>query len=276
MPPAAPAQNSAQALQNLQSYAGSTKSPEQDLQQQQQNLGVTAAQQTVTGLRGAIQNTTNLLSQVAPSVMGRTANSLVTSAQADQQINNEQAPLNTQLNTENQNYTNANSDYTNLQQQAEDLANADQTGQQNQESYLQNIYNNLYTQEQNTAQQAEAKREFDAQQQLAASSAAAGSSNSGLDLSGLSGLLSGGSSGAETRNAVGGYAFTNAQGQPVTMAQYLAGNGYGSASDIAKQAAQLLAQGSTSDKQIAAAINSGKYSPQQLAQLYPQVFGGSF
>lgn len=159
MPPtSAPATTSAQALQNLQGFTSNMQSPEAELQKEESGLGVQADQQQVTGLQGAIQNSTNLLNQVAPSVMGRTANSLVTSAQADHQISNEQAPINTQLNQENQDYNTANSNYTNALGQAQSLATADTQGEQNQQSYLQNIYNNLYSQEQNTAAQAEQQR----------------------------------------------------------------------------------------------------------------------
>lgn len=164
-----PASTSAQALQNLQSYQSSAQSPEALLQGQEQQLGTTAAGQQVQGLQGAIQNTTNLLGQVAPSVMGRTQNSLVTSAQANQQINNQSAPLNTSLTNENNQYNQANSNYQDLLNEASTNANAQYTGEQNQESALQGIYNDLYTQESTAAQQAEAEREFNAQ--LASSNA---------------------------------------------------------------------------------------------------------
>ena len=157
------ATNSSQALSNLQSFQSGMQSPEAQLQKAQQDLGVTAAQQQVSGLQQAINNTTNLLNNVAPSVMGRTGNSLVTSAQANAQIANEQAPIETQLNKENQDYGVANTDYANREQQAENIANAEQTSQNNQLGYLQNIYQALYGQEQNAAQQAEQKRQFDAQ-----------------------------------------------------------------------------------------------------------------
>lgn len=272
------------ALQNLQQFQSGMQNPDQLLQKEQQGLGTQAAQQQVQGLQGAINNTTNLLNQVAPSVQGRTQNSLVTSGQANQLINNEQAPIQQQLGQDTTAYNTANSNYTNLEGQAENLANADLTGQTNQQSYLQGIYNDLYTQEQNQATQQAAQAQAAAQEQqfqqsLAEQAREANQSSAtarATTPSLVGGSSTGGVSGALAKNAVGGYSFTNGAGVPVTMAQYLAGNGYSTASDIASGAAQLLAQGSSSDKAIAAAINSGKYSPAQLAQLYPQVFGGSF
>lgn len=175
MPP-----NSQAALQQLQSYQSGAQSPEQLITNAQNQLGVGAAQQQVSGLRGAINNTTNLLQQVAPSVMGRTGNSLVTSAQADKIIGNEQAPIQQNLSKDTQDYNDANATYTDLENQAEQRANADLTGQQNQESYLQGIYNDLYTQEQNASQQAEAEREFNVGQANAKSEAASASPTFGL------------------------------------------------------------------------------------------------
>lgn len=244
--------------------------PDQATQQAQSQLGVQGAQQQVQGLQGAINQTTSLLNQVAPGVMGRTQNSLVTSAQANQQIQNEQAPIQRNLDKDTQDFNQANTNYQDLEQQAESKANANLTGQQNQLSYLDDLYKTLLGGEQNQASLAEQAREFNATPH--------GSSSGGLSLGGLGGLLGGGtpSTGGIAKNSVGGYSVTNAQGQPITMAQYLSSQGYSTASSIAQAAAQYLAQGTTSDKSIAAAINSGKYTPSQLAKLYPQVFGGSF
>lgn len=216
---------SGQALTNLQQYQSGMQTPDQSLQNADQSLGVNQAQQQVSGLRGAIQNTTNLLNQVAPSVYGRTQNSLVTDAQATGQINNAEAPLNSQLNTENTNYSNANSDYTNLEQQAEAQASAEQTGQNNQLSALQNIYSDLYTQESNAAQQAEAEREFNAQQ---ATANAAASSDNGLG-SELSSLLGGSSSNIASMSGIssakpGSFQF-NSNGSPISGYNWATANG---------------------------------------------------
>lgn len=146
-----PATTSSQALQNLQSFQGQQQTPEQLLNSANTSLGVQGAQQQVTGLRQAIGNTTNLLNGVPSSILGRTANSLVTSAQANAQMANAEAPLTTKLNQQEGDYSNDNQTYEQLAQQAENEANANLQGQQGQESYLQNVYNDIYGQEKDTA-----------------------------------------------------------------------------------------------------------------------------
>lgn len=168
------ATSSGQALQNLQTYQQGIQDPSQILQQQDQSLGVNQAQQAVSGLRSAISNTTNLLNNVAPGVMGRTQNSLVTSGQANKLISNEQAPISATLDNQNQSLNTQNADLTQLLGQAQSQTNAELQGQSQQEQYFQDIYNDLFGNEQAkaaadaaAAQQAEAEREFNAQ--LAAS-----------------------------------------------------------------------------------------------------------
>ncbi len=190
MPPAT-AQNSQQAQSNLQAYTGSMQTPDQAIANANNQFGVSQQQQQVQGLRTSLQNTNQLLNQVAPSVMGRTANSLVTSAQANRQIQNEQAPLNTQLNQENQDYSNANQDYQGALSQAESAANANLGFQNQHQSYLQGIYNDLYTQEQNAQQLAAEKYAADASVR-AAGAANASPSFGNLGASGLGGAGGGG------------------------------------------------------------------------------------
>jgi chromosome segregation ATPase len=163
---------SADALSQLESAQQSAQDPNAILQAQQNQLGVGQAQQTVQGLQGALNNTTKLLQQVAPSVMGRTQNSLVTQAQATKQIGNEQAPLNTTIGNETTQYDQANQDLTTKQQQAQTAASGIYTGQQDKLSYLQNIYNALYGQEKDQAAAAQKAAEDQAQQQQAAASLA--------------------------------------------------------------------------------------------------------
>jgi hypothetical protein len=222
---------SGQALNQMNAYQSGMKTPDQLLQQEQQSLGTTAAQQQVTGLRQAINNSTNLLNNVAPSVMGRTGNSLVTSAQANAQIANEQAPINQQLNQENNQYSNASQDYANLEQKAENQAAAGETAQQNQLGYLQNIYNALYGQEQAkaaqqqaAAQAAQQQRQFEqslAEQKREANLSA---SSAGTAAPSLAGLLGGGGSQAAapsmSQRKNGGFNFTDANGNAISAAKY--------------------------------------------------------
>jgi hypothetical protein len=226
---------SGQALNQMNAYQSGMKTPDQLLQQEQQSLGTTAAQQQVTGLRQAINNSTNLLNNVAPSVMGRTGNSLVTSAQANAQIANEQAPINQQLNQENNQYSNASQDYANLEQKAENQAAAGETAQQNQLGYLQNIYNALYGQEQAkaaqqqaAAQAAQQQRQFEQSltEQKREANLSSGSSSGtpsfslGNLLSGLAGGSSSNNAGAlMTKRADGGFNIS-LDGRPINAAQY--------------------------------------------------------
>lgn len=152
MPPAAPPTGTAdQALGALQAYQAGERSGGDILGIKQQQMGVPGAQQQVSGLRQAITNTTNLLNQVAPSVYGRTQGSLVTDAQATRQIGNEQAPLNTQLNKESQDYTGANADLTMLNSRADQAAQLDMQSQAQRESGLGRIYDALYGREKDSA-----------------------------------------------------------------------------------------------------------------------------
>lgn len=144
------------ALNQLQQTQAGARSAADILSGQSQKYGVQAAQDTVQGLRGAITNTTKLLNQVAPSVMGRTANSLVTSAQANRQVQNEQAPIAQQLSQQSQDYGTANDSFNYAQQQAKDAANMEYTDQQNKLSYLQNLYSTLFEREE-TARKAAAE-----------------------------------------------------------------------------------------------------------------------
>lgn len=162
------------ALGQLQAIQAASQDPNSILSNQRQQLGVDNAQQTVTGLRGAINNTTKLLKQVAPSVMGRTASSLVNNAQATKQIQNEQAPISQNLAEQGTEYNQASQDLGQLQDRAREAASGIYQGQQDKLSYAQNLYNTLYKKEQDAAAAARAEadrqeqiRQFNAQQQAA-------------------------------------------------------------------------------------------------------------
>lgn len=149
------------ALNQLQQYRSSMRSQGDLLNEQNKQLGVDAAQQQVTGLRGAINNTTKMLQRVAPSIMGRTAHSLVNSAQATGQIANAQRPISQQLSEQGTQFSNANDEYNRLTGRASDMANSMYGDQQNQLSYMQNLYNSLYGREQD----AEARRRWEIERQ---------------------------------------------------------------------------------------------------------------
>lgn len=199
MQPQAQATTSADALSQLQSAEQSAQDPNSILQAQNQQFGVNSQQQTVQGLQGALNNTTKLLQQVAPSVMGRTADSLVTNAQASKQIQNEQAPISTNLSNEGTQYNQANQLLSTDEQQAQTAANGIYTGQQDKLSYLQNIYNNLFTSEQD-AQAEQDKQAALAEQAREANLEFPSGSGSG---STSTGPLSGGKTSAQAQTDVG-------------------------------------------------------------------------
>lgn len=151
MPPAAPATTSSQALGNLQTAQSQEQSPDQIYSGAEQSLGVPQAQQQVSGLRQAITNTTNLLNNVAPSVYGRTGSSLVTDAQAGKQIQNESAPIQQTLSGQNTDLSNDQSNLSGLLSQAGTQASLKEQGQSDQLTNLENVYKDLYGQEQDAA-----------------------------------------------------------------------------------------------------------------------------
>lgn len=166
--------NSAEALSRLQETQATSQDPNTILSGQRQQLGADAARDTVTGLRGAINNTTQLLKQVAPSVMGRTASSLVTNAQATRQIGNEQAPIAANLAEQGADYNEASTNSRDLEERAQTAANGIYGGQQDKLSYAQNLYNTLYQKERDAeaARQAELARQEQIRQFNANQSAA--------------------------------------------------------------------------------------------------------
>lgn len=187
-------QTSSQALSAAQQFQGSMQSPLQELQSAEGQLGTSAAQQQVSGLRSAINNTTNLLNNVAPGVMGRTGQSLETSAQANREIQNEEAPISQTLSKQQSDYSTANADYADLEQKAESLANANETAQQNQLGYLMNVYNALYGQEQSAAQAKAQQSQFEQSLAEQARESNLSASSSGVASPSLSSLLGGGGS----------------------------------------------------------------------------------
>lgn len=230
----ATATNSQAALKQLQAVQKTSQNPNDILASQNQQLGVNSAQDTVTGLRGAINNTTQLLKQVAPSVMGRTASSLVTNAQATKQIGNEQAPISANLTDENNQYGQESQDLSNLRQEAQTAASGIYQGQQDKESYLQNLYNTLYGKEQDAAAAkkaaaaaAEQKREFNASlAEQKAGRLASSSGGGGLDLGGLfGGNPSAAAQASMKQRKGGGYSFVSPNGNAITAAAYAKGSG---------------------------------------------------
>lgn len=165
------------ALANYTSAANSQQSPDQIYQDTSNSLGVGAAQSQVSGLRAAITNTTNLLNNVAPSVYGRTQSSLVTSAQAGRQIENESAPIQSTLSKQGTDLSNDQSNLSGLLSQASTIAGLKQQGQSDKLTNLEDIYKALYGQEQD--KQAEADKQAAAAEQVREANLSSSSSSGG-------------------------------------------------------------------------------------------------
>lgn len=209
--------NSNDALLDLQHAQATMQSPEALQTQAYQQYGVPQQEQTVSGLRQAITNTTNLLNQVAPSVYGRTQNSLVTTAQAGRQIQNEQAPIAQNLEKQGQQYQGAQSDLDRALSKASQQAQLRQTGQQQQLENLRGIYSTLYEREQNELQRQLEERKY--ADSLRASSGGGG---------GGGGSRGGGSAAAGPtvqQRPGGGYNFQDANGKAISARTYAAQTG---------------------------------------------------
>lgn len=277
-------ENSQQALAQLQQAQQSAQNPQNLLAQQQQQLGVQGQRDTTTGLRGAVDKTTKLLQQVAPSVMGRTQSSLVTNAQANRQIANEQAPISQNLNSQTTAYNQSAQDLADTENRASQAAQLAYTGQQDRLSYLQNLYGSLYQREQDEANRQETIRQFNEEQARLRQAAAASSASAGFN---LGGLLGGAQQAAQStqekssgprvvQSSPGSFAFYDSGGKPITAAAY--------ASATRKDIRDVLYEmGQAGDQQAAktynllrgingtAALNN---TIGQLSKALPHLFGG--
>lgn len=227
MPPGQ-ATTSGQALTNLQNFQSQMKSPTDILTQQQQQLGIPGQQQQVSGLRQAITNTTNLLNQVAPSVYGRTQNSLVTNAQAGRQIQNEQAPISTELQNQGQQYSGAQSDLDRALQQAAQMSSLQVSGNQQSLDNLKSIYGSLYQQEQDAAAHELQQQQLNLQKQAAARAGSGGlnglfDNNQSTNTNQNNGLPPGMTAKSALGNGSSGYNFV-VNNQPASAAQFASAN----------------------------------------------------
>lgn len=207
------ANNSQEALVEMQNAQAQAQNPNDILTGQRQQLGVNAANDSVKGLRGAIDSTTQLLKKVAPSVMGRTGSSLVTNAQATRQIANEQEPIASNLTDQTGKYNQAAEDAAKLEAQASQAAQGIYQGQQDKLSYLQNIYNNLFNREQYEEQ----KRQAEIERQASARGGSGGGGGGGFD---LSGLMGGGSKPNYQQRGDKGFNFQDGSGKAISAGTY--------------------------------------------------------
>lgn len=161
--------------------------------------GVQGAQQTQNGLQTTINNTQSALNALPAQVQGRTSRSLVTQAQLGGITNEEAAPIQQALSSQQGEYATASDNYKTLLGEAQGAASANESDQQNKESQLEQSYQDAINEaaaeqaaQQKTAEDAESEREFNVsagqnQQKINSS----GSSNPIASISQIqSGLLS--------------------------------------------------------------------------------------
>lgn len=175
-----------QAAQSaLTAFQGSQKSANDILNDAMTQYGVQGAQTTKDNLETTLNNTTKALNAVPDSVTGRTSRSLVTEAQRQAIVNNEQNPIRQALSDQQGEYGIASNNYSDLSGKATTLANAELGQQTAKESQLEQNYQDAVSQaaaqvaaQQEAAKEAEAKREFDisaAQSNRSAANSAAAS-----------------------------------------------------------------------------------------------------
>jgi acetyl/propionyl-CoA carboxylase alpha subunit len=95
--------DSAGLAQKLAAYDAAPVTSASALNEALGKYGVPEIRTNVAGLRTTVANTTNALNNVDPSVTGRTSGSLVTEAQRSRLVNNERAPIASELQSESGN-----------------------------------------------------------------------------------------------------------------------------------------------------------------------------
>lgn len=157
-----------QAAQNaLTAFQGSQKSANDLLNGAMSQYGVQGAQTTAQNLENTINNTQKALNAVPDSVTGRTSRSLVTEAQRQAIVNNEQNPIREALTAQQGEYGTASDNYKTLLGEATNLANSELTDQSNKEAQLEQNYQDAsnaaaaqLAAQQEAAKEAETQREF--------------------------------------------------------------------------------------------------------------------
>lgn len=159
------ANNSQEALAELQALQNSAQNPLDVYNQQQQAFGVGDVRNRVSSIRNTLLNTENALNQVDPSVTGRTSGSLVTEAQRQRLVNLERQPLAAQYGQQQGALSNEQATLSDLLGQAANQSNLIFQGQQQKISNAKDIYQALTAREAEQRRQAEADRAFALQQQ---------------------------------------------------------------------------------------------------------------
>lgn len=153
--------SSATALQQLTSFRSTRKNPFDILAQQKKQLGVDDVNSRVGKLRTGIINTENLLEGVDDSVTGRTSGTLTTEAARSRIVNQERAPIAQTLGKQQSGLSAEQQNLQDILGQAMQGAQLQYQGESDQETYLSNLYNTLFGQE----QAAEERRRYEQDRQ---------------------------------------------------------------------------------------------------------------
>ncbi len=158
-----PAQNSAQALQELQAVQGTIRNPLDIYNEQQAALGVGDVRGRVSNLRTTLLNTENALNAVDPSVTGRTAGTLTTEAQRQRIVNLERAPIVGQYGQQQGALSNENATLADLLGQAGQTSQLAYQGEQQKLTNAKDVYSTLVQQEAEQRRREEADRAYQLQ-----------------------------------------------------------------------------------------------------------------
>lgn len=182
---------SAEILGQLQSFQAGRKKPQDVLAEQENRLGVSGVRERQAGLRGAIQNTENLLKQVDPSVTGRTSGSLVTEAQRTKMVTNERAPIADQFSEQSRALEGETANLSDLSGSARTAAQLAISADDQQQNYLKDLYQTTYQLEKDEEDRirkereaAEAIRQFNTNAEIERAKLRAGSGGGSYGLGG--------------------------------------------------------------------------------------------
>lgn len=192
-------QSSTDVLNQLRDFQAKRRKPQDILSEEETKLGLPSATQRLTGLRGAISNTENLLRGVDPSVTGRTQGSLVTEAQRQRMVAQEREPISEQFREQSRALEGETANTTDIANRALKSTQLGVEDLNTQENAMRTLYSSLYQREQDEYQKQQAEiarkereRQFLEQQrqfneQLRSSQAAVNAQNAYMKYLGSSG-----------------------------------------------------------------------------------------
>src|SRR5260221_9974992 len=153
------------AQQNLQNFQGSQKSAQDFYNQAQQQYNIPGLTQGVNAARNAVTNTQSLINNLPGAVNQQVRGQMVGEGQRQGILNNQMAPLQSQYNTQNNAFGNAQGAYQTNLEQATNQANMGYQGQLQQYNQLNNIYQNAMAQQGQQSQNYQFWKNFGLQQQ---------------------------------------------------------------------------------------------------------------